>query len=42
MANATYTTVVSSSYDSNAGSGVVGSDEVWVNRTNDARKWHFL
>tara|TARA_B100002019_G_scaffold72737_1_gene62835 strand:+ start:732 stop:1124 length:393 start_codon:yes stop_codon:yes gene_type:complete len=30
MANATYTTVVSSSYDSTSNSGVVGSDEVWV------------
>lgn len=30
MANATYTTVVSSSYNSTAGSGIVGSDEVWV------------
>ncbi len=30
MANTTYTTVVSSSYDSTSNSGVVGSDEVWV------------
>jgi len=30
MANTTYTTVCSSSYNSTAGSGVVGSDEVWV------------
>jgi hypothetical protein len=30
MANTTYTTVCSSSYDSTAGSGIVGSDEVWV------------
>ena len=30
MANATYTPVVSSSYDSTAGGGIVGSDEVWV------------
>ena len=30
MANTTYTPVVSSSYDATAGSGVVGSDEVWV------------
>ena len=30
MANATYTPVVSSSYDSTAGSSVVGCDEVWV------------
>ena len=30
MANTTYTPVVSSSYDSTAGSSVVGCDEVWV------------
>ena len=30
MANATYTPVVSSSYDSTAGNNYVGSDEVWV------------
>ena len=30
MANTTYTPVVSSSYDSTAGGGIVGSDEVWV------------
>ena len=29
MANATYTPVVSSSYDSTAGNNYVGSDEVW-------------
>jgi len=30
MSNTTYTTVASSSYNASAGSGVVGSDEVWV------------
>ena len=30
MANTTYTTVCSSSYDSTSGNGVVGSDEIWV------------
>jgi len=30
MANTTYTTVVSSSYDATSGSNQAGSDEVWV------------